>query len=197
MSGRHAAGSALKQDVESLADNADAGPQDEGGDEQRENRVDPVLSGEQDACATGDDSSGGERVTGHVQKGRAQVHVASHAPEQGGDHAIHQHTGGGHDHHQPGLHGHWRVEAMDGLNADPERYDDEAGRIDEGGHHPGALVAECLGVAGGARLKVDGGKAEQQREKIGGIVPGLGEKRERVGAQAGHESDRDISKRGH
>ena len=131
------------------------------------------------------------------RKARAQVHVAGHAPEQRGDHAVHQHAGGGHDHHQPGLHGDWRAEAMDGFNADPERDDDERGGIDEGGQHAGALVAEGPGVVGGARLEVDGGKAEQEGEKIGDVVAGLREQRERVGAQAGNEGDHDVGQRGH
>jgi hypothetical protein len=95
-------GRAFEQDIEGLADDAEAGPEDERGDEQRENRVDPVLAGEQDARAAGDDGGGGERVAGHVEKGRAQVDVAGHAPEQGGDDAVHQHAGGGYDHHEPG-----------------------------------------------------------------------------------------------
>ena len=42
---------AFEQDVEGLAHDADAGPEDERGDEQRENGVDPVLAGEKNAEA--------------------------------------------------------------------------------------------------------------------------------------------------
>ena len=55
---RDAARRAFKQDVQGFADDADAGPEDERGDEQRENRVDPVLAGEQNARAAGDDGGG-------------------------------------------------------------------------------------------------------------------------------------------
>ena len=44
---RDAARGAFKQDVEGLADDAEAGPEDEGGDEQREDGVDPVLAGDE------------------------------------------------------------------------------------------------------------------------------------------------------
>ena len=46
---RDAARRAFKQNVEGFADDADAGPEDERGDEQRENGIDPVLAGEENA----------------------------------------------------------------------------------------------------------------------------------------------------
>ncbi len=47
---RDAAGRAFEQDVDGFADDAKTGPEDEGGDEQREDGgVDPVLAGEEDA----------------------------------------------------------------------------------------------------------------------------------------------------
>ena len=96
---RNAAWSAFKKDVERLADDADAGPEDERGDEQGEDGVDPVLSGEEDARAAGDDRGGGKRVSCHVQEGRAHVDVAGHSPQQSGNDAVHQDSGGSHDHH--------------------------------------------------------------------------------------------------
>lgn len=53
------AGSAFEKDVEGLADDAEAGPEDEGGDYQREDGVDPVMTCEQDGGAAGDDCGGG------------------------------------------------------------------------------------------------------------------------------------------
>ena len=85
---------------------------------------------------------------------------------------------------------------MDGFNADPERDQNERGGVDEGGKHTGALVAEGFGVVCGAGLEVDGGKAEQEGEKVGGVVAGFGKKGERVGAQAGDEGDSDVGQRG-
>src|ERR1700678_3471249 len=55
---RAIAGGAFKENVERLADNAQTGPEDERGDEQREHRVDPVLPGEQDGGASNDDCGG-------------------------------------------------------------------------------------------------------------------------------------------
>ena len=51
---RDAARRAFEQNIESLAHDADAGPEDQGGDQQRQDRVDPVLPGDQNACASGD-----------------------------------------------------------------------------------------------------------------------------------------------
>ena len=45
---RDAARGAFKQDVQRLADDADAGPENERGDEERKDGVDPVLAGEQE-----------------------------------------------------------------------------------------------------------------------------------------------------
>jgi len=192
-----AAGRAFKEDVEGFADDADAGPEDEGGDEQREDGVDPVLAGEEDARAAGDDGSGGERVPGHVDEGRAHVDVAGHAPEQGGDDAVHEDAGGGYGHHEPGLDGDGAGEAMDGFGGDPEGNDDEGARVDEGGEDAGALVAEGFGLAGGAGLEVDGDEAEQEGEEVRNVVAGLREEREGVGAQAGDEGDQHVGERGH
>ena len=139
--------------------------------------------------AAGDDRGGGKRVAGHVQEGAAQVHVAGHAPQQRGDHAVHHHAGRGHDHHQSGLHGDGSAEPVHGLDGDPERDDDQRAGVDESGQHAGALVAEGRGVVGRARLEVDGGKAEQEGQKIGDVVAGLREQRQRVGAQTGHKGD--------
>src|SRR3954468_11915308 len=55
-----AAGRAFKEDVEGFADDADRGPEDERGDDEREDGVDPVVPGEEDAGASGDDGGGGK-----------------------------------------------------------------------------------------------------------------------------------------
>jgi hypothetical protein len=191
-----AAWRAFKKDVEGFADNADAGPEDEGGDKERKDGVDPVLAGDEDSAATSDDGCCREGVAGHVEEGRTHVDVASYTPEECGDDAVHQDAGCGDDHHQPGLDGDRRREAMDGFDCDPERDDDERGGVDKGGEDSGALIAECLGVAGGAGLEVDGGEAEQEGQEIRRVVAGLREQCEGVGAQPGYEGDNDISQRG-
>ncbi len=140
----------------------DAGPEDERGNDERENGIDPVLAGKQNAGASGDDGGRGKRVAGHVDKGRAQVNVAGHSPEQAGDDAVHEHAGGGNNHHQARLHGDGVREPVNGFSADPERNENERGRIDEGGQNAGALVAEGPGVVCRAGLEVDRGKAEQE-----------------------------------
>jgi hypothetical protein len=88
-------------------------------------------------------------------------------------------------------------EPVHGLNADPERDDDERGGVDEGGQHAGALVAEGARVVGRARLEVDRGKAEQQGQKIRGVVAGLRQQRQRVRAQPRNERDHHVGERGH
>ncbi len=58
----HAAGRALQQNVEALADDADRRPEDHDADADGERRIDPALSGERDGDASGDDGGGGQRV---------------------------------------------------------------------------------------------------------------------------------------
>jgi len=193
---RNAAWSAFKKDVERLANDADAGPEDERGDEQREDGVDPVLAGEKDGCASGDNGGGGEGVAGHVQEGGAHVDVAGHAPKQSGDDAVHQDSGGRHDHHEARLDDDGDRETVEGFDRDPDGDDDECGCVDEGGKHAGALIAEGLGMAGGAGLEIHCGEAQAKGEEVGDIVAGFGEQGQGVGAEAGDECDDDIGERG-
>src|ERR1019366_10286191 len=89
------AGSAFEQDVEGFSDDGDGTPNDHAGDEEREEGVNPGHAGEQDACASGDDGRGGEGVAEHVQEDAADVDVAGEVPEQAGNGAVHQDSGGG------------------------------------------------------------------------------------------------------
>src|SRR3569833_726927 len=105
-----ATGGAFQQDVEGFADNVDAGPEDESSDDEGENRVDPGLAGEEDGRASGDNRGGRKGISCHVNEGASQVDVARHAPEEGGNHAVHQDAGGGNPHHELGLNGHGSAE---------------------------------------------------------------------------------------
>ena len=54
------------------------------------------------------------------------------------------------------------------------------------------MVAESLRGTCGTRLKIDGDQRERQGEEVGEIVSGLGEQRQRVGADSGHDQQHDI-----
>ena len=169
----NAARSSFEKDVEGFANNVDAGPEDECGNNEREDGVDPGMSGEEDGCASDDDGGGGECVSGHVEEGAAHVDVARDTPEEGGDDAVHDDAGGGDNHHQARLDSDGSTEAVDGFDADPDGDDDESGGIDEGGKDSRSLVAEGFGVVGGPGLEVDGGEAEEQGQKVRGVVAGF------------------------
>ena len=72
------------------------------------------------AAPPDDDGGGGEGVAGHVEEGGAKIDVAGDAPEECGDDAIHDDTGGGGDDHDARVDGDRSVKAMDGLEGDPE-----------------------------------------------------------------------------
>jgi len=188
----YAARSAFEKNVEGFADDVDAGPEDESGNDERKYGIDPGMPGEQDCRASGDYSGGGERVSCHVEEGAAHIDVAGATPEEGGDDAVHENTGSRHPHHQAGLDGDGSAEAVDGFNGDPDGDDDQGRRVDEGGEDTGALVAESLGIVARAVLKINRYEAEQEGQEVGGIVAGLRKQGEGVGAKAEDESDSDV-----
>ena len=89
-----------------------------------------------------------------------------------------------------------RAEAVDCLGGDPQGDDDKGGGVDECGQHTCPLVAEGAGVIGGTGLKIDGDKAEQERQKIRDIMAGLGEQGKGVGAQSSNKCHHYVSKGG-
>ncbi len=191
-----AARCAFEEDVEGFADDIDGTPEDHGGDEDGEDGVDPVLAGELDGEASGDNGGGGEGVAGHVDEGGAHVDVACDGPEEGSDDAVHEDSGGGDGHHDVGVHCDWFAEAVDGFNADPERYNDQGCCVEEGGEDAGTLVAKGFPGVRRASLKVDGNEGEREGEEVGGVVASLREQRERVGADAGNQGEHHVDQGG-
>jgi len=179
-----AARRSFEQDVQGLADDTDRAPEDHGGDDEREQGVDPLQAGKQNAETAEDDGSGGQRVAEHVQEDAADVDVAGKLPEQGGDGAVHQNTGSGDIHHEARLNDDRVGEAVDGGDGDPAGKDDESERVDEGGQDTGALIAEGLVFGGGTGLQVHGDEAEAESEEVGEIVACFRKQRERVGTEA-------------
>ena len=165
-----AARGAFEEDVEGFADDADAGPEDERGDDEGENRVDPGSAGKEDDSAADNDCGGGESVASHVDEGGVHIDIFRNAPEQGSNNAVHHDTSGGDDHHEVGLDGYGSGEAMDGFDRDPEGDDYEGGGVDEGCEDTCAVIPEGLGIVRRAGVEVDSDETEQEGEKIRGIV---------------------------
>ena len=183
---------ALEEDVEGFADNADGTPEDHGGDDEREDWVDPGHAGKENGCTAYDNGSGGESVAEHVQKDTANVDIPRKTPEQGGHGAVHQNTGGGDVHHQSGLNGDRDGEPVDGLEGDPGGEDDEGSGIDEGRENTGALVAEGLLLSSGTCLKIDGNERKEDRKEVAEVMASLGDKGQRVGAEAEYKGGDDV-----
>ena len=192
-----AAGGAFEEDVEGFADDAEGAVKDHGGDEQGEERVDPLLVRHENTEAAEDDGGGGEGVAEHVEEDAADVDVAGELPEESGDGAVHDDAGGGDHHHEARLDGDGLGEAVDGGDGDPAGEDHEGEGVDEGGEDAGALVAEGVAVRGGAGLEVDGDEAEGEGEEVRDVVAGLGDEREGVGAEAEEEGRDDVEQREH
>src|SRR5215831_12522312 len=73
---RHAAGNALKQNVQALANDADRRPQDHHANADGERGIDPALPGEDDRDAADNHGRGGESISDFVDDGAAHVNVA-------------------------------------------------------------------------------------------------------------------------
>src|SRR5215472_17372830 len=95
----HSARCAFEKDVERLADNTESRPENQHTDGDRQNRVDPIISGEQDGPASGDDRSSRQRVSDFMQQGTADIYVAARAIKQDCNGPVHHHPGSRYPHH--------------------------------------------------------------------------------------------------
>src|SRR6185437_2803123 len=160
-----------------------------------ESGIDPHDAAEQDGSAACDDCGGGERVAEHVEEDRADVDVAGELPEEGGDGAVHEDSGGRDNHHQARLDGDRSVEPVDGGDGDPAGENDEGDGVDEGGEDSGALIAEGFLVGGGAGLEIDGCEGQKDGEEIADVVTGLGDERQGVGSHAEVKGGKNVGRR--
>lgn len=183
---------AFEEDVQSFAHDANRAPKDERGNEEREQGIDPVEVGVENAEATEDDGGGGDGVSQHVDEDGTDIDLAREAPKQGRDEAIHDNACCSDEHHGSGLDGQGRGKAMDGSERDPDREGDEGDGINEGGKDAGPLVPEGLFVGGRAPLEVDGEEGEANGEEIGGVVAGFRDEREGVDVQADEQGGDDV-----
>jgi hypothetical protein len=84
------------------------------------------------------------------------------------------------------------LQTPEGLVKDEERNRNQRHGVDQRGQNSRAMVAIGLGGTGRARLQIDGNQGQQQSEKIGKIVSGFGEQRQRMGTNAGHHQQHDV-----
>src|SRR5215831_174436 len=182
----------FEQNVQRLAHDAEAGPQDQDADSDGERGIDPVLAGGEDGPAAGDDGGSLEGVADLVEESAADVDVASGAIEQERDDAVHDDAGGGHgDHHS-------RMDLLRAANSahrlikNKERYAHQRQRVDQGGEHTGAMVAVGLGGARRPRLQINRGEGKQERKEVGKVMSGFRQQRQGMGSDAGDHQQYDI-----
>lgn len=185
---------AFEEDVEGLADDANRTPENHGGDQNGEDGIDPHETGEENARAPGDDGGGGEGVAEHVEEDAANVNVAGRLPEERGDSSVHQNAGGSDQHHEPGLDGDGRSEAVEGFDGDPGGEDDESDGVDKGGKDASALVTEGLFGCGGAGVEIDGNEGEQDSKEVADVVASFGDKCKGMSAEAEEKRGQDVGR---
>src|SRR5450755_1088648 len=121
----NAARGAFEQDVQGLAHDAGAGPENQHADTDGKSGINPQLARCHDGPAAGNNCRGGKRVSDLMQKDAADIDVAAGAVEQQGDDSIHDDAGGGDGHHGSGVYRLRILQASERLVEDEERDDDQ------------------------------------------------------------------------
>ena len=111
------------------------------------------------------------------------------------DAAVHDEGQRGHGQHHGLFDVFGMTEADNAFVEDPGGERHQGDGIDECREHAGAVVAISLGFIRGFGLKVKAKPGEEKRQGVGKVVPGVGEKRQRVRAETGVDLDDDEDAR--
>jgi len=114
----HSSRRALKQNVQRLAHDAEARPQNHGSNAKRKRRVNPNLSGGQNGPAPNNDRRGRKRVPDFMKQSAAQVDVAIGSIQHQGDAAIHNYPRARHPNHGSSMYRLGLLDASDRLVED-------------------------------------------------------------------------------
>ena len=117
------------------------------------------------------------------------------AIEQQRDHAVHHHAGRSHPDHHAGMNVLGILQAAKRFIENEARNRHQRNRIHQRRQHSSPVIAISLGGTGRAGLQVNRGQRKQQGKKIRQIVPGFGEQRQRMGANAGNDQQTQCRRR--
>ena len=186
------AGEAFKQNIERFADDVPGAPNDETGDGQGEDGIDLGPAPDVDDEGTDDDGDRAEKVAQHVDEGTADIEIVlAGAIEAEHDPAVEGDTESGDPEHDE-IVNRQRVQQAQGALVDhPNGEQDERKGVDERREDAGAVVAKGLLFVGGFVLQVDGEPRKQKGEGIGGVMAGVRDQREAVGADTEDQFERD------
>ena len=135
-------------------------------------------------------ASGAEEVARHVQDGGAEVEVAAVAAGEDPEAEDVDHEAGGGDGEHDAAGDRLRVvEAMEGLEDDPDGDQEEREAVDEGGEDGEAVEAVGAPGVGGAAGEAEGEPGQREGGDVGEHVAGVGEKGERAGEEAAGDLD--------
>ena len=123
-----------------------------------------------------------------MEEGAADVDVfVPGAVQTEHDAAVHHHGADGHEKHGVLIHRGGMQQAHPAFVEDPEREADEREGVQKRGENAGAVISEGARFVGWFALQVDGEPGEQQRQSVGGVMPGVGDQRKTVGPDAGRQ----------
>lgn len=139
-----AGGRAFHQHMDRLGDDKPGAPQDEDGDDDRDDRIRDVPAEGHHEDARRDGADGAERVAQHVQVGAPHVDVVLHvalARERPGAGQVGQEADGRDRHHRPAGHLGRRSHPADGFVDDEARDDKQGDAVEQRGENLEAVEA--------------------------------------------------------
>ena len=187
---RHAGRRGFQQDVGGIAHDMPAAPQDDDGDQHRDERVGGRPAGGHDDRRRDDGADGAEQVAHHMNQGAAHVEVLAVAAVEEHEHADIDGEADGRDHQHGAAHHRLR------RHQAPRRLDDDAAGDDEQ-HQPVAegdqdlQPLEAIGApaVGRPAREAEGKPGEREPGKVGEHVAGIGQQRQRAGNEAAGRFD--------
>ena len=185
----HSLGRPFQQHADGLAQHAGRARDDEQADQDRHDRVGVGPAGREHDEPRNDDARRRREVRQNVQHRRADVQAGAGAVEHARRDEVHDEPGDAGGEH-PAAHDAGRIrQAADPRPDDPRAEDDEHERVDQGGQHLGAPPAEAPLRRRRAVREPGGEEGETERKRVREHVRRVGEKRQRVGGEAGERLD--------
>lgn len=164
---------AFKENVGRLAQDADAGPQNQKANGQAEQRVDPVETGEMNEDGASNDGDVGKSVAEIVDQDAAHVEIAARFDQGQGNAAVDSQGGDGGPDHPAFNDRNRRAEALDGFIAEPGGKQYQHKRIGVGGQGTSAVIAKRFFFVRGALGPAHGQVGKPDSRHVRKIVHGV------------------------
>ena len=169
---------ALEQDMSGIGDHLPAAPDDDGGDQDREQRIDRCPAGQQDHRAGESAATEPSRSPSTWTNGAAHVEiVAVGALKQDEGSDVHQEPEHGDDHHDAARDVGRGHQPLGGLIDDPGGDGEQREPVGKRDQHLEAVEAISAPPVGGTPRQPEAEPGKRERGEVGQHVAGVGEQR--------------------